>query len=118
VLLVEDNAEVAAALKPVLEALGCRVTAVDRGEQALDWLARQEQLPDLLLTDVVMPGEVGGIVLAQQVRQRWPTLKVIMITGYAEQMETIVGLGFTVLPKPCSLEMLGEAIEKAFRVPS
>jgi hypothetical protein len=38
-----------------------------------------------------------------------------MITGYAEQMETIVGLGFPVLPKPCSLDMLGEAMEKAFR---
>jgi CheY-like chemotaxis protein len=116
VLLVEDNAEVAGALKPVLEALGCSVTTLDRAAQARDWLAGVAQLPDLLLTDVVMPGELSGIELAQHVRERWPMLKVIMITGYAEQMETIVGLGFSVLPKPCSLEMLGEAIEKAFRV--
>jgi signal transduction histidine kinase len=115
VLVVEDNPEVAAALRPVLEALGCTVTALDRAADALDWLGRQAQLPDLVLTDVVMPGEMDGLALAQQVRGRWPALKVVMMTGYAEQMDGIVRMGFTVLPKPCSVEMLAEAIEAAAR---
>ena len=113
-LVVEDNPEVSSALKPVLEALGCRATVLDRAADAAAWLQdNQHALPDLLLTDVVMPGEMDGLALARLVRERWPALRVVMMTGYAERMDSIVRLGFPVLPKPCSVEMLAEAIEAA-----
>jgi CheY-like chemotaxis protein len=115
VLLVEDNAEVASALRPVLESFGCTVTWLDRAMEARDWLARQPSLPDLLLTDVIMPGGMDGIALAQHVRERWPELKVLVMTGYTEQLDTIARLGFQVLPKPCTVEVLAEAIRKATR---
>ncbi|WBY01895.1 response regulator [Ramlibacter tataouinensis] len=110
VLMVEDNAEVAAALAPVLEALGCRVTHFDRAGAALAWLAAQERLPDVLLTDVVMPGEMDGVALARAVRQRWPSLRVIVMTGYAEQLDVIAQQGFDILPKPCTPEMLVQTL--------
>ena len=98
----------------MLEALGCQATVLDRAADAAAWLQdHPHALPDLLLTDVVMPGEMDGLALARLVRERWPALKVVMMTGYAERMDSIVRLGFPVLPKPCSVEMLAEAIEAA-----
>jgi signal transduction histidine kinase len=113
ILLVEDNDEVAAALQPVLQMLGCHVTRVDRAEAALGWLRRQTLLPDVVLTDVVMPGEMDGVGLAQTVRTRFPSVRIILMTGYAEQLEAISRQGFEILPKPCSAEVLGAAIGRA-----
>lgn len=112
ILLVEDNEEVAAALQPVLEAMGCSVTHLDRGAKARDWLRRQAALPDLLLSDVVMPGEMDGMALAQFARQTFPELKIILMTGYAEQLETISNQGYEILPKPCSADMLADVIRR------
>ena len=113
VLLVEDNLAVAAALVPMLENMGCRVTHFDRAVPARDWLAAQEQLPDVLLSDVVMPGEIDGAALAREVRQRWPALPVVLMTGYAEQIDAISRSGLDVLPKPCTPAMLGQAFARA-----
>ena len=112
VLLVEDNDEVAAALQPVLEDMGCTVLRVNRAVAARDWLSRQDELPDLLLTDVVMPGEMNGVGLAEYARTNFPQLRIIVMTGYAEQIERIARMGFEILPKPCSADMLAEAIQR------
>ena len=112
VLLVEDNDEVAGALQPVLVTVGCQVTRLDRAAAAAEWLASQPGLPDVLLSDVVMPGEMDGLALAQWARSRFPGLRIILITGYAEQMESISRQGFEVIPKPCSAEMLAAAIAR------
>ncbi len=118
ILLVEDNDAVAAALAPLLEALGCSVARLDRADAALDWLAAQERLPDLVLTDVVMPGTMNGIALATALREQRPGLAVVLMTGYAEQLDAIGALGFEVLPKPCSAETLSAAVARATRHPS
>ncbi len=113
VLMVEDNDEVAAVLKPLLEELGCTVLRMDRSATARDWLATANVLPDLLLSDVVMPGEMDGVALAQYVRERHPTLNMVMMTGYAEQLDTISRMGFVIVPKPCSADTLTDAIRRA-----
>ena len=121
ILLVEDNQEVATALTPVLQTLGCTVTHINRGAAARDWLLEKFDpqsnanagRPDILLTDVVMPGTLDGLALATYARDNFPQLKIILMTGYTEQLETISRLGFQVLPKPCSADILAEAISKA-----
>jgi CheY-like chemotaxis protein len=100
VLVVEDNAEVAAAIRPVLESLGCTVTHFEAARPALDWLRGHAADFDAVLTDVVMPGEMNGVALAREVRQQHPQLRLVVMTGYAEQMEEITRQGFTVLAKP------------------
>ncbi len=113
VLMVEDNDEVAGALQQVLEAMGCSVTRLDRAGLGLEWLAQQHRsgaMPDLMLSDVVMPGDMDGLALARQVRQLYPGLRLILMTGYAEQLDAISKSGFEVLPKPCSPEMLAQAL--------
>jgi signal transduction histidine kinase/CheY-like chemotaxis protein len=110
VLLVEDNTEVANALGPVLESMGCTVTWKHSGVAARDWLSRRQRLPDLLLSDVVMHGGVDGLSLAQHVRATYPSIAILLMTGYAEQLEAISVQGFDVVPKPCSVEVLANAI--------
>jgi signal transduction histidine kinase/ActR/RegA family two-component response regulator len=112
VLLVEDNAEVAAVVAPVLEKLGCRVVHRESGDAALAWLAEGAGRVDLLLTDVVMPGSMDGVALVQAVKQRYPRLKVLMMTGYAEQVDAIGELGYEVLPKPFSPRSLADALDR------
>jgi len=112
VLLVEDNDDVAAALTLILEAMGCQVKHFDRATDARDWLAQQAVMPDVLLSDVVMPGEMDGLDLAKHVRDKYPELSILLISGYAQQLEDITGLGFEIIPKPCSPELLAEALEQ------
>ncbi|MFN9473950.1 ATP-binding protein [Acidovorax sp.] len=111
-LLVEDNEEVAASLVPILETLGCQVTHVDRADKAKTLLERGER-PDLVLSDVVMPGELDGVGLARHIRHAWPWQRLLLMTGYAEQLDHLRTLGFEVLPKPCTPHMLHAAIAKA-----
>jgi signal transduction histidine kinase/ActR/RegA family two-component response regulator len=112
VLLVEDNLEVAAVVVPVLEKLGCQVVHRESADAALAWLAHASAQVDLLLTDVVMPGGIDGIALVQAVRERYPALKVLMMTGYAEQIDTITRMGHDVLPKPFSPRSLADALQR------
>jgi signal transduction histidine kinase len=113
VVLVEDNAEVAAAVRPVLEAYGCRVTHFALAQPALTWLAQNAEAVDAVLTDVVMPGGMDGLALAQEVRRRYPQLRLVVMTGYAVQLEEITRQGFSVLAKPWSAETLARALREA-----
>ncbi len=81
ILLVEDESGVRGALAMLLETLGYQVTDVGSGEEAIESVA--ETAPDLLLTDLVLPG-VDGASLAARLRDRWPGLKVVLMSGYTE----------------------------------
>lgn len=112
VLLVEDNPEVAAVVGPVLERLGCTVIHRDTADAALAWLERGGKHVDVLLTDVVMPGQADGIALARTVMERHPGLKVLVMTGYAEQIDSVSRMGYQVIAKPFSPASLAEALER------
>jgi signal transduction histidine kinase/ActR/RegA family two-component response regulator len=110
VLLVEDNADVAAAIRPVLEMLGCRVTHFLRARPAADWLDAHPREVDAVLTDVVMPGDMDGLALAQHVRRHHAALRLVVMTGYAEHMEEIHRQGFMLLAKPWTADKLARAL--------
>ncbi len=116
VLLVEDNAEVAEVVRPVLEAMGCTVTHMQAAAPALQALDGGAHF-DVLLTDVLMPGRMDGAALAQAVRARHPQVQILIMTGYAEQIEAITELGFRVLPKPFSSSALAAALEALANTP-
>lgn len=115
VLLVEDNPGVAAVVLPVLESLGCTVVHRDSADAALAWLEEPGHAVDLLLTDVVMPGRSDGIALVRAVQQRWPSLRVLVMTGYAEQIDAIARMGYEVLAKPFSPQGLADAIDRVLK---
>jgi len=81
VLLVEDNDSVRRAFERLLIRLGYEVTAAGSAEEA-DLLPVSQPFA-LLLTDMVLPG-LSGAGLAAQLRERWPELKVVFMSGYTE----------------------------------
>jgi PAS domain S-box-containing protein len=83
ILLVEDDAAVCQFTSLALSGLGYRVFVANSGRAALDLVDREQPAIDMLVTDVVMP-EMGGSVLAELLRGRYPTLKVLFVSGYAD----------------------------------
>lgn len=81
VLLVEDEPMIRQLCCQILEQAGYSVVAVESGREAID--ASSAWQPDLLVTDIVMPG-LRGTELAERLRGRWPELPVLFISGYPD----------------------------------
>lgn len=84
VLVVDDEDDVRALLSDVLRVGRFRVIAARSGQQALELAAAQASPVALLVTDIVMPG-MNGTELADSLRLRYPTIKVVFMSGYAER---------------------------------
>ena len=100
VLLVEDNDDVAQSTLAILQAAGLDVTHHWSADAALAALQGGASLPDIVLSDIEMPGKLSGMDLAFRLRELWPRLPVVLITGYAKQLDDAVSGGLRVLPKP------------------
>jgi two-component system cell cycle sensor histidine kinase/response regulator CckA len=113
VLLVEDEPTVRGVAERALTRHGYTVITADNGEEALEVLARGEEI-DLLISDVVMPG-MDGPTMVKQARQDRPDLKILFMSGYAEEQLRhsidVDNVGF--LPKPFSVQELAEAAKRA-----
>ena len=100
VLLVEDNEDVAQSTAAILQSAGLLVTHHWSADAALAALQGGATMPDIVLSDIEMPGKLSGMDLAFRLRELWPRLPVVLITGYAKQLEDAVAGGLRVLPKP------------------
>ena len=113
ILLVEDETFVREVASEVLRAAGYRVLTAKNAAEAIQIYEKGFEI-DLLLTDVVLPGETGR-VLAERLRRVNPRLPVLLATGYGEQMARAAGE--ECLAKPFSSEdLLGrvrQLLEKA-----
>jgi two-component system NtrC family sensor kinase len=112
VLLVEDNQDVAEATAAMLESLGCTVKRASAAEPALVLLASGESV-DLVLSDIVMPGGIDGVEFARTLRSRYPSLAVLLTTGYSNAAQKAAGELFPILLKPYPIEALQRAIAEA-----
>jgi signal transduction histidine kinase/CheY-like chemotaxis protein len=107
VLLVEDEPEVLRVVQHFLEGWGLRVVAASHAQAALDALAQQRF--DLLLSDVVLGPGLRGTELAERARTMQPGLALLLMSGYAADLDTTHPL----LHKPFTREQLAEAIVRA-----
>ena len=82
ILLVEDDALVRANASSQLAALGYRVVAAENARRAIE-MVEHGGAPDLLFTDMIMPGGMNGRELAEHLHRRYPGLKVLYTSGYA-----------------------------------
>src|ERR1051325_10551650 len=98
VLLVEDNEEVADVTASLLEGLGCRTKRARNAQEALDVFTTTGI--DLVLSDIVMPGDVNGLDLARTLRERFPRLPILLTTGYSSAAQDPTSEQFPILPKP------------------
>ena len=109
VLLVEDNADIAQAVAGILRAAGAEVDWHASADGALDALADGPR-PDLVLSDVSVPGEHDGIDLARLLAARHPQIPVVLMTGYTDRLDEATEAGFAVVPKPATPEALLRAL--------
>ena len=112
-LLVEDNAEVAEATEPMLSSWGYQVHGVRSGDAARQVLEERQGDFDLLLTDIVMPGATDGLALARHVRERYPKIGIVLMTGHASETGKAMSDGFVVLQKPWTPHALAQALVEA-----
>ncbi|WP_122433002.1 response regulator [Pseudomonas viridiflava] len=108
VMVVDDEPTVRLLITEVLEDLGYLVLQADRGSAALEILQSKAAI-DLLVTDVGLPGGMNGRQVADAARAVRPDLKILFVTGYAENAalaHDTLEPGMYVLPKPFSIAAL------------
>ncbi|MEO0500941.1 MAG: ATP-binding protein [Pseudomonadota bacterium] len=113
ILIAEDEDMVRAVAERALSRKGYEVIAAENGEAALELLEGMDAPPDLLVTDVVMP-IMDGPALVAAAREKFPALKIIFMSGYAEeQLRSSVEIddaGF--LAKPFSVADITEKVRE------
>jgi len=112
ILLVEDEDAVRAFAARALSQRGYTVYEAASGAEALDVFAQHSDL-DLIVSDVVMP-EMDGPTMLRQLRKQGATVKVIFVSGYAEEAfakNLPDGEDFGFLPKPFTLKQLIETVK-------
>jgi two-component system cell cycle sensor histidine kinase/response regulator CckA len=109
IMLVEDEDMVRAVAERALTRQGYTVLTAENGEAALE-LLREAARPDLLISDVVMP-TMDGPTMVRHVRERYPDLPVLFMSGYAEeQLRNSIDIdNVAFLPKPFSVQQLADA---------
>jgi PAS domain S-box-containing protein len=116
ILVVEDSDDVLALAQETLEALDYRVVVARNADDALRVLdGTGDSGFDLLFTDILMPGSMNGLALAERVRQRMPEIAVLLTTGYNEDL-VAEGPGtssWDVLGKPYRRTALADRVRAA-----
>ena len=112
ILLVEDDAAVAAVATDLLKSMGMEVTTADSAPHALDVLKKKAF--DLMLTDIVMPGGMTGVELARRVAAEHPSMRIVLTSGYAgdDVDEALKDAPWPFLSKPYSAEQLRRIIDE------
>ncbi|MBN1485877.1 MAG: PAS domain S-box protein [Chloroflexia bacterium] len=119
ILVVEDSDMVRRLTTRILRRLGYQILEAENGDQALDMVASCEGAVDLLLTDVVMP-HMSGLVLADKIRQRYPELRVLYMSGYTNHFIAQHGMlqpGSELVQKPFTPQELARKVRTVLESP-
>jgi CheY-like chemotaxis protein len=114
ILLLEDDDSVRGALAKSLSRLGYSVLEAASGSEALEWITDKRQSPDLILADVVLPGQSGPEVVAQLI-EHLPDCKVLYMSGYTENAIVHHGRldeGVEFIQKPYTQESLASKLRE------
>ena len=111
ILMVEDNPEVADVTASLLEQLGYRTLRANNATDALNRLQLGYEIK-LVFSDIVMPGGMNGIALAQEINNRYPHIPVLLTSGYSDVVQTAASQ-VRVLRKPFQLPALEKSIREA-----
>jgi two-component system nitrogen regulation response regulator GlnG len=113
VWLVDDDASIRWVLERALRQAGMQTTAFEEAESVLAALAREE--PDVLVTDIRMPGR-SGLDLLEEIRSQRPRLPVIVMTAHSDLESAVAayqGGAFEYLPKPFDIDQAVELVRRA-----
>ena len=115
VLVVEDEPEVMSVVLENFVDLGYKVVMAQSAAEALERL-HEDQSIDLLFTDIVMPGKMNGVELAQEAQRLYPRLCVLLTSGYANQVlvdDYALLPSFDILAKPYRHDELARRLNGA-----
>jgi CheY-like chemotaxis protein len=113
VLVVDDEPDVLRLIQSVLTEDGFEVVSAKSADAAIKAFDRLGRRPDLLLTDVVMPG-MSGPMLVDHLLQVQPELKVLFMSGYDDRQVVqryVVERGFRLISKPFTVKALRAAVK-------
>ncbi len=115
VVIVEDEDELRRLEVQALQWRGFQVLEASGASEALELLRKLRRRPDLLVTDVVMPG-MSGVELVAEVRKRWRSLPVLFVSGHLDEVvldPDPSGRPADLLAKPFTPEQLGRRVRQA-----
>ncbi|MGF7154403.1 histidine kinase famiy protein [Novosphingobium gossypii] len=120
ILVVEDQIDVGDYAETVLAEFGYTVLRADNAKEALELLDGAGKI-DLLFSDLIMPGGMNGVMLAREVKQRRPRMRVLLTTGYAESSIERVdarGAEFELIQKPYKRTELATKVRQVIDGPT
>jgi CheY-like chemotaxis protein len=117
ILLVEDDAPLRQLTAKSLRSWGYTVWEADSGVSAIDVWDQHDGRVDLLLSDMIMPGGLSGLDLADKLRECSPSLKVIICTGYNSEIERLAKRPMVCLQKPFEPNVLSATIRSCLDQP-
>jgi CheY-like chemotaxis protein len=109
VLIVDDSSEVAEVTSALFEQLGYETIYRDSAEAALNLLGNGGKI-DLVFSDIVMPGTIDGVGLANEVRSLYPHLPVVLTTGYSDAAQAAPP-NLPILRKPFDTDALRSFVQ-------
>jgi len=111
ILVVEDESTILTLVERLLTAKGHTVLTAHDPDDGAFVIAEHGTPPDLLLTDIVLPGRTG-LEYAQALKATYPSLKVVFMTGWAHRAPSALRTGIgPVLRKPFTAQELYDAVE-------
>jgi CheY-like chemotaxis protein len=119
IVLVDDDEGVRAVARRILQRVGYTVLSAPDGVEAIRLIGESGGDVHLLVTDVVMPG-LGGRDLVTHVRETYPELRVLFVSGYTEEgirRHGVLDTGSAFLEKPFTAERLAQKVREVLDTP-
>ena len=113
VLVVDDEPDVLRLVEAILSEQGYSVILAKGADSAIRTFERMPRKPDLILTDVVMPG-MSGPMMVDHMLQIDPQIRVLFMSGYDERQvvqKYVIEKGFALISKPFTLQRLGASVK-------
>lgn len=114
ILVIEDDGMVRRVVVHVLEAAGYRVLVAESSGRARQYVGEVDRPPDLVLSDVVLPG-ASGLDCVEQLKQHWPGVRVVLMSGHVDgaALRRLEREGYPLLGKPFRGHQVLDAVRQA-----
>ncbi|CAI8826516.1 Sensor histidine kinase/response regulator [Pseudomonas chlororaphis] len=112
-LVVEDESMILEFLCEILQDEGFATQAMPSADAALRFLESHPEQVRLLLTDINMPGTLNGAGLANRVRERWPGMPVLVMSGYETPQSSGIRYPVSFIRKPWTIGQILDSVDEA-----